>query len=143
MYESDIEDDDNTDGKDSQEGHMIDGEKDVKGAHQNESTEINIVSEEDETESVPDEDDTDMEDDGRLVAEMEKMDDANKSNFELPESSDDDNNVPHDMETDAAPVNGTGNGDGYASNDNNYGEAYARCLNARHQHLCLRVHLEQ
>lgn len=85
-----------------------------------------------------------MENDGRLVAEMEKkMDDEKESNFELLELSDDDNDVPHDTETGTAPANGDGNRDGYASNDNNYGEAYACCVNARHQHLGLRVHLEQ
>lgn len=50
IHESDMEDDDNTDGKDSQEGHMTDSENDEKGAHHNEKSAFNIVSEVDETE---------------------------------------------------------------------------------------------
>ena len=81
---------------------------------------------------------------GRLVAEIEKkMDDENERDFEMPELSDDDDDVPRDTETATAPVNGIGNEDGYASNTNNCEEAYSCCLNAGHQDLGLRVHLEQ
>lgn len=50
IYESDMEDDDNTDGNDSQNDHMDGGERDENGAHQIERTEVGFIPEEDGTE---------------------------------------------------------------------------------------------
>lgn len=66
--------------------------------------------------SVSDEDETDMEENGCLVAKMgDKMDDETVRDFEIPDLTDNHDDVPHDTETDTetdtAPINVNGNGD--------------------------------